>query len=108
MWPIKNFQKHFMDHQYIPKIFHDPCKNPPVTSPTHLMYGPLEDLPRIVLIHEECGSFGVFVDRGELTRYIYEKKNPGVLQAYRCPLCDKCFRGEYFFNKHVEYFESVR
>ena len=29
MWPIKNFVKYFMAHQYIPKIFNDPHKNPP-------------------------------------------------------------------------------
>ena len=28
-WPIKNFEKYFMAHQYIPKIFHGPHKNPP-------------------------------------------------------------------------------
>ena len=49
-----------------------------------------------------------FVDGGELTRNIYEKKRPGVLQAYTCPLCDKYFRRDYFFNKHVEYCQSVR
>ena len=27
MWPIKNFEKYFMAHKYIPKIFHDPHKN---------------------------------------------------------------------------------
>ena len=30
-----------MAHQYMPKIFHDPHKNPPAPSPTYLMYGPL-------------------------------------------------------------------
>ena len=30
-----------MAHQYMPKIFHDPHKSPPVTPPTYLMYGPL-------------------------------------------------------------------
>ena len=30
-----------MAHQYMPKIFHDPHKNPPATLPTYLMYGPL-------------------------------------------------------------------
>ena len=37
-----------------------------------------------------------------------EKKKPGVLQTYRCPLCDKCFMREYFCSKHVEYCESVK
>ena len=49
----------------------------------------------------------VFVDGGELTKNINEKKKPWVLQAYRCPLCDKCFRRQYFFNKYVEYRESI-
>ena len=38
------FEKYFMAHQYMPKIFHDPHKNPSQTplppSPTDLMYGP--------------------------------------------------------------------
>ena len=49
----------------------------------------------------------VFVDGGELTKNINEKKKPCVLQAYRCPLCDKFFRRQYFFNKYVEYWESI-
>ena len=32
--------------------------------------GNLEDLPRIVFIHEEWGNLKVFVDGGELTRNI--------------------------------------
>ena len=68
----------------------------------------LKDLRRIVFIHEECGNFEVFVDSGELTGNINKKKKAGVLQAYRCPLCDKCYRREYFFNMNVEYCESVR
>ena len=34
----KNF---FMAHQYMPKIFHGPHKNPPAPPPTYLKYGPL-------------------------------------------------------------------
>ena len=30
-----------MAHQYMPKIFHGPHKNPPGPPPTYLMYGPL-------------------------------------------------------------------
>ena len=26
LWPIKDFQKYFMAHQYLPKIFHSPTK----------------------------------------------------------------------------------
>ena len=32
-----------MAHQYMPKIFLDPHKNPPVLPPTYLMYGPLAE-----------------------------------------------------------------
>ena len=28
-----------MTHQYMPKTFHNPHKNPPASSPTYLMYG---------------------------------------------------------------------
>ena len=33
-----------MAHQYIPKIFYGPQKNPPAPPPTYLMYGPLSAL----------------------------------------------------------------
>ena len=69
--------------------------------------GNLEDLLRIVFIHEECGNLKVFVDGRELIENS-KKKKPGFLQAYRCPLCDKCYRRDYFFNTNVEYCESVR
>ena len=70
--------------------------------------GNLEELLRILFIHEKCGNLKVFIDGGKLNRIINEKKKSGVLQTYRCPLCDKCFMREYFCNKHVEYCESVR
>ena len=37
--PSKKFEKYFMAHQYVPKIFHDLHKNPPAFAPTYLMYG---------------------------------------------------------------------
>ena len=33
-----------MNHQHMPKIFHDPHKNPPVPPPIYLMYSPLENI----------------------------------------------------------------
>ena len=69
----------------------------------------VENLLRIVFIDEECGNLKVFIDDGELTRNINKSNsNPGVLQAYRCPFCNKFNRREYFFNKDVEHCESVR
>ena len=70
--------------------------------------GNFEDLLRIVFIHKECGNLKVFVNGEKLTRNINKQKKSGVLLAYRCPLCDKCYRKEYLFNKNVEYCESVR
>ena len=67
--------------------------------------GNLEDL--LVLISLECGNPKVVVDGRELTRNIDHKKKPGVLQACRCPLCEKYYRREYIFNKHLEYWQSV-
>ena len=61
-----------------------------------------------MLIHEECGNLKVLVDGRELTGNVNKKKRPGVLQAYRYPLCDKCYRTEYFFDANVEYYESIR
>ena len=68
----------------------------------------LEDLLRIVFIHEESGNLKVFVGGGEFIRNINEKKKSGFLQTYRCPLCDKCFMGEYFCSKHMEYCKSAK
>ena len=54
--------------------------------------GNLVDLPRLIFIIEECGNLKVVVDGGEVTINIDRKKKSDVLQAYRCPLCDKCYR----------------
>ena len=43
--------------------------------------GNLEDLLRIVFLHEECENFKVFVDGGGLTGNINKKKKPAVLEA---------------------------
>ena len=40
-WPIKNLEKYFTAHQYMPKIFHEPHKNSPAFPPKYLMYSPL-------------------------------------------------------------------
>ena len=41
LWPIKNFEKYFMFHQYMPKIFHDTNKNSqphsPPPPPSHIL-----------------------------------------------------------------------
>ena len=39
-----------MAHQYMPKILHDPHKNPPALPLTYLMYGSLFDLTFKVVI----------------------------------------------------------
>ena len=52
----------------------------------------LENLSRTVFIDEECWNLKVVVDVGELTRNITKKKKPDVLQAYKCSLCDTCYR----------------
>ena len=45
--------------------------------------GNLEDLLRIVIIHEECGNLKTFVDGGELIRNINKKKKkPGLLDVH--------------------------
>ena len=41
MWSIKNFEKCFWAHQYMPKIIYDPHKNPLSLPPAYLLYGPL-------------------------------------------------------------------
>ena len=46
--------------------------------------GNLVDLPRLMFINEECGNI--------------RKKKSEVLQAYRCQICDKCYR--QYWGKH--------
>ena len=50
------------------------------------------DLLRLMFIDEECGNLKVVFDGGELTRSNNRKRKSEVLQAYRCPLCDKSYR----------------
>ena len=45
-----------------------------------------EDLPRLVLLDEECGNLKVVNDSGELSRNINQKNKSDVLQPKRCPL----------------------
>ena len=52
----------------------------------------LENLSRAVFINEECWNLKVVVDVGEFNINITKKKKPDVLQAYKCPLCDICYR----------------
>ena len=66
------------------------------------------DLLSLVLIIEGCPNAKVVVDSGELVKNINQKKKPDVLRAFRRPLCDKYYKRECFFNKHLEYCESVR
>ena len=50
-----------------------------------------QNLPRTVFMYQECWHLKVIADGGELTRNI-NKKKPHVLQAYKYPLCDICYR----------------
>ena len=50
------------------------------------------DLPKLIFIDGERGNLKVGVDGGKLTRNNNRKRKSEVLQAYRCPLPDKCYR----------------
>ena len=50
--------------------------------------GNLQDLLRLIFIDKECGNVKVFVEGGDLTRNISQKKSD-VLQAYRCLLRER-------------------
>ena len=43
---------------------------------------------KVVIAEEQL--YGI--DVGELTRNIAKTKKPDTLQAYKCPLCDICYR----------------
>ena len=66
--------------------------------------GKLVDVPSLLFINEECRNLKAVVDYAELNK----KTKSDVLQAYRCSLCDKCYKQDCFFKKHVEYCKSVR
>ena len=68
--------------------------------------GNLEDSPRLFFVDKECENLKVFVDGGDLTRNINEKKSY-FLQAYRYQLCDRQYGRDYFINKHADNYESV-
>ena len=50
------------------------------------------DLPTIKFIDKEYGKSKVVVDGRQLIRNNNRKRKSEVLQAYRFPLCDKCYR----------------
>ena len=52
----------------------------------------LENLSRTVFIDSEYWNVKIVVHVGELTRNITIKKKPHVSEAYKCPLCDICYR----------------
>ena len=53
------------------------------------------DLPKLIFIDGESGNLKVGVDGGKLTRNNNRKRKSEVLQTYRCPLCDKCYRQDW-------------
>ena len=60
---------------------------------------------RLAFIDERCENIKVVVHGGGLTRNFTKKKKQG--QTCRCSMCNKCYRPDFFFNKHVEICESV-
>ena len=50
------------------------------------------DLPGLMFINEEFGNLQVVVDGGELTKNNDRKRRSEVLQAYICPLFEKCYK----------------
>ena len=54
--------------------------------------GNLVDLPGLMSIEQECGNLKLVDEDGELSRNNNRKIKSEVLQAYRYPLCDKCYR----------------
>ena len=47
---LKNFEKYFMAHPYMPKIFHNPHKNPP--TPSCILN--VRSLKRIAMLIKNC------------------------------------------------------
>ena len=70
--------------------------------------GHLEDLLRLELINDVCWNPKVVVGNEKLAINVNQKKKQDNLQTCRCPLCDKCYRWEHFFNNHLECSKSFR
>ena len=64
-------QKYFVAHRNMPKIFHDPGKNFPASSPTYSMYSPLEfRFESMKLIVNESYLVTKFMHFNILTLYV--------------------------------------
>ena len=50
-----------MAHQYMPKILHDPHKNPPTPPPTYLMYDPLMRQFKVKQKHSKLSILGMLL-----------------------------------------------
>ena len=57
-----------MAHQYMPKIFHGPHKNPPPPPPTYLMYGPLKQR---IMIASSAALFHIYI--GLYFRFLFHQ-----------------------------------
>ena len=49
---------------------------------------------KINIVEEEL--HGIDIDEN-----VSKKKKPDILQVYRCLLCDKCYRREYYFMRNI-------
>ena len=52
----------------------------------------LVDLHRLTVNDKKCTNLKVVVDGAEVTKNNKRKKKLEVLQVYRWPFCDKCYR----------------
>ena len=68
----------------------------------------VEDLPKLIFIHEKCGNMRVVVHEGGRTETTKSDTKSGELATYRCSSCGKCYKRELFYEKHVEYCEIDR
>ena len=68
--------------------------------------GNLEDLLKIVFIHEECRNLKVFVDSRELTRNINKQKIQAFYKLIDAHSVTNVIK-EYFFNTNMKYCELV-
>ena len=72
--------------------------------------GYIENLLKLVFIVKKCENLKAVINGGDLTRNTKQKKTSDALQVklYRSSLYHKSCRRVYFFNKEIEYCESVR
>ena len=85
-----------MAHQYMPKMFHGPHKNPPGPPRTYLMYGPLDVFLHLIPSPRRVTRGG---DRGEVSPALFEDLKESALILGKNALTRFIYGFNFMFNR---------